>query len=89
MKTSAPTPRDREVFELLRAVINMKNSEIARKAGISASTIAKWRKPVKDGGTRHPQLYTMQKVARAAGMVFKLVPRTQHARVETSVEARN
>jgi DNA-binding phage protein len=66
--------RDREVFELLRAIVDMKASTVARKSGVAASTIAKWRKPLKEGGTRHPQFHTMQKVARAVGMRFQLMP---------------
>ena len=73
MKDSTRT-RDREVFELLRAVREKTNKEVAEKAGISPSTIANWRRPVQQGGTRRPQFYTMQRVARAAGMAFKLVP---------------
>jgi len=72
--SKADKSRDREVFDLLRAIRESSNREIAERAGISASTIANWRRPINEGGTRHPQFYTMQRVARAAGMAFQLQP---------------
>jgi DNA-binding phage protein len=65
--------RDREVFVLLRAIYGMKNAEIAKKAGVSSATIAKWRKPLNEGGTRHQRFHTMRLVAKAVGMRFELV----------------
>ncbi len=74
MSKPSDVSRDREVFQLLRAIYGQKNKDVARRAGSSPSTIAKWRKPVRDGGVRRPQFYTMQRVARAAGLQFKLMP---------------
>ncbi len=72
--------RDRQIFAVLRLVKDRKPSEIATKAKrsngktISASTIANWRKPVSQGGTKYPQHDTLAAVARAAGYKFDLVP---------------
>lgn len=82
MKARTASPRDREVFELLRVIVDQKASVLARKAGVSVSTIAKWRKPVKEGGTRHPQFHTMQRVARAVGMRFQLMPAVARKQAE-------
>jgi DNA-binding phage protein len=59
---------------LYRAIFGKKNSDVARKSGVSAQTIAKWRKSPTDGGTRHPRFHTMKLVARAVGMRFELAP---------------
>lgn len=65
--------RDREVFRVLRAIRGRTPEDVAKKAGISPSTIRKWRMSVADGGTRYPQHYTLAAVARAAGLRYELV----------------
>lgn len=66
--------RDRMVFEVLHAIQGRKASEVASKTYVAASTIAKWRKRVEDGGTRYPQCHTLAAVAAVAGLKFALVP---------------
>ncbi|MTV47250.1 hypothetical protein GM528_13050, partial [Streptococcus pneumoniae] len=44
--------RDRMMFNVLRAIRGKSNSEVAQASGISAQTIAKWRAPVANGGTK-------------------------------------
>lgn len=77
--------RDRAIFEVLRAVRGVKAAHVARKCFVSASTIAKWRKPVSAGGTRYPQHATLSAVARTAGLVYKLVPLREAARQEKPI----
>lgn len=62
------TTRDREVFILLRAIYGMTDSEVARRTDLSPATIARLRKPVKDG-----EFHTMQVIAKCVGMHFVLV----------------
>lgn len=64
---------DRTVFEVLHAIAGRKASEVASKTYVSASTIAKWRKGPKYGGTRYPQHHTLAAVAKVAGLRFSLV----------------
>jgi hypothetical protein len=66
--------RDRAIFDLLRAISHLSPAEIQRKTKISAQTIRNWRKPVSRGGTRYPQHWTMVQAARAAGLVYALMP---------------
>lgn len=66
--------RDRMVFEVLHAIQGRKASEVASKTYVAASTIAKWRKRIEDGGTRYPQCHTLAAVAAVAGLKFALVP---------------
>lgn len=75
-RKSAPhrPDRDRTIFAVLHAIQGRKASEVASKTYVSASTIAKWRRRVEDGGTRYPQHHTLEAVARVAGLKFALVP---------------
>lgn len=72
--------RDRAIFAVLRSLRGMSNAEISAKSGVSAQTIAKWRAPVATGGTKYPQFITLQAVAKACGMEFRLVERNDDAR---------
>lgn len=72
--------RDRALFAVLRAIRGKSNAEAAKGSGVSAQTIAKWRLTVAAGGTRFPQFYTMNAVARANGLEFRLVERSDDAR---------
>lgn len=64
----------RATFEVLHAIRDMTPAEVASKCYVSASTIYKWRKGWKNGGTKYPQHHTLMAVARVAGLKFKLVP---------------
>lgn len=66
--------RDRAIFEVLHAIRGRKASEVASKTYVAASTIAKWRKRIEDGGTRYPQHHTLAAVAAVAGLKWALVP---------------
>lgn len=71
---------DREIFRVLKLIKGLKPSEIVGDAkrsngkSVSPSTIANWRKPVSNGGTRYPQHDTLAAVARSAGYAYQLVP---------------
>ena len=67
--------RDRAIFAVLHHVRGIANAEVARRSGLSAQTIKNWRTPIAAGGTRFPQFYTLNRVAKAFGMEFKLVER--------------
>ena len=69
--------RDRAIFAVLRSIRGVSHADVAKKAGVSAQTIAKWRRPVADGGTKYPQFYTLNQVARAYGKEFRLVDRDE------------
>lgn len=64
---------DRTVFAVLHAIAGRTASEIASHTYVSASTIAKWRRGPKFGGTRYPQHHTLAAVAKVAGLRFSLV----------------
>lgn len=72
--------RDRAIFAVLRAIRGKSNAEVAASSGVSAQTIAKWRAPVATGGTKFPQLWTMNQVAKAHGLEFRLVERKDDSR---------
>lgn len=67
MRSPRDIARDRQIFEVLRLVRGLNHSEVARKAGISQSTVSKLRRSTKDGGTRFPHSVTLQAIAKAAG----------------------
>ncbi len=69
--------RDREMFMVLRVIMHHSDGEVARKSGVSASTIKKWRLSIKDGGTRHPRLHTLRQVAKAYDWGWALVPTSE------------
>jgi transcriptional regulator with XRE-family HTH domain len=62
------------IFAVLRAIRDKTPTEVAKKTFVSPSTIAKWRKPLSEGGTRYPQHATLAAVARDGGLEFQLVP---------------
>lgn len=68
--------RDRAMFQVLRAIRGMKPSEVSARSGISPATITNWRRPVANGGTRYPQFWTLNQVAKSCGLEFKLVDTT-------------
>lgn len=61
--------RDRMIFEVLRAIRNQTDREVAAKTYVSPSTIRNWR----NNTTRYPQHHTLSAVAATVGMEFKLV----------------
>lgn len=65
--------RDRDIFNVLRAIQGKSATEVSRKTYVSASTIRKWRLPVAKGGVRYPQHHTLSAVAATAGLEFRLV----------------
>ena len=73
-KRAARPERDRVVFQVLRSIRGISNADVARASGISAQTVAKWRAPIASGGTRFPQFWTLNRVAKAHGLEFKLLP---------------
>lgn len=79
--------RDRAVFAVLRSIRGVKPAEVAARSGVSEATIRNWRRPVADGGTRYPQFWTLNQVAKSFGMEFKLVERSDSADARQS-EAR-
>lgn len=62
--------RDRAIFEVLRAIKDMKTGQIARRTYVAASTINNWR----NNKTKYPQHHTLAAVARVAGLEYRLVP---------------
>lgn len=72
--------RDRAMFAVLRAIRGKSNAEAAAGSGISPQTIRLWRLTVEAGGTRFPQFYSLNQVAKAHGLEFKLVERNDDAR---------
>lgn len=71
--------RDRAIFSVLRAMRDRSPKDIAAKAGVSPQTIAKWKRPVAQGGTRYPQFWTLNRVANACGMEFRLCDKRESA----------
>lgn len=67
---------DREVFTVLRMVRESGESdkEICEQAGISPTTLKKWRLGYQNGGTRYPTGINLALVAQAAGYVKVWVP---------------
>lgn len=64
---------DRAVFEVLHAIAGRSALSVPKLTYVSASTIAKWRRGPKFGGTRYPQHHTLAAVAKVAGLRWKLV----------------
>lgn len=64
--------RDRALFAVLRVIRGETPSTVGKRAGVSPATILNWRGEVRSGGTRFPQFYTLNRVAKAYGMEFKL-----------------
>lgn len=80
--------RDRAMFAVLRAIRGKSNAEVSHASGISAQTIANWRAPVASGGTKFPQFWTLQQVAKAHGMEFKLIESSDDQRRPAHIEQR-
>jgi len=81
LKTKAYTKvvkpdHDREIFTVLRMVRESGKSdkEICEQAGISPTTLRKWRLGYQNGGTRYPTGINLALVAQAAGYVKVWVP---------------
>lgn len=72
--------RDREVFNVLRAIKGMSAPELSRKTFLSPSTIYKMRRA--HDGTRYPRHLTLAALARVAGMKYELVPIEAGEKVE-------
>lgn len=72
--------RDSEIFAVMHAVRGIPAAQIVRLAkrkfrrDISAATVSALRKPVGRGGTKFPQRYTLDTIARVGGLKFALVP---------------
>lgn len=64
---------DRAVFEVLHAIRDRSSVDVAREAGISDQTVRKLRWGPKYGGTRRPTHMTLDRLARVAGLAYKLV----------------
>ena len=64
--------RDRLTFETLRACRGESNKDAAGGV-VSPSTIANWRRPVRDGGTRFPQAITLNAVLHAHGKKLGII----------------
>ena len=64
---------DKAVFMVLHAVKGVSATKLASQTYVSASTIAKWRRGPKFGGTRYPQHHTLAAVAALAGLKWTLV----------------
>lgn len=81
--------KDRDVFDVLRLIRGKTPAEVSRDSGVSASTIAKWRWRLQDGGTRWPRHDTMRKVVESAGYRYALVEqeKTVSALPNSSVRA--
>lgn len=62
--------RDPMLSQVLAELDGIPAAKIARKTGISPSTINNWRKM---GGTRNPQHKTMEFALRTVGMYFAIV----------------
>lgn len=75
--------RDRALFAVLRAIKGLTNAEAAKGSGVSPQTIALWRRPVSVGGTKYPQFWTLNQVARAHGLEFKLVEMRETTSLQT------
>lgn len=72
-KVHVPGTRDRQMFALLRIVQGHKGTDVASRAKISPSTVYKWRKHPKDGGTVYPKMHTMELVLSAFGYTLEVV----------------
>jgi len=55
----------------------MKSAHVAKRSGLSPTTIANWRKGWKNGGTRFPQRWALAAVAAVAGLEWQLVPKVE------------
>lgn len=64
--------KDRLVFEVLRSVRGLSNSEAAGTA-CSPATIRNWRLPLSSGGTRYPRAITLNAVLHAHGKKLGVV----------------
>jgi hypothetical protein len=73
MNSNARLQRDRITFKTLRALRGLSNKEAVNGSTVSPSTIRKMRMPVKDGGTRHPQAFTLLRLLEAHGKTLDVV----------------
>jgi hypothetical protein len=64
--------KDRLVFEVLRSVKGLSNTEAASTA-CAPATIAAWRRPLSQKGTRYPRAITMNAVLHAHGKKLGVV----------------
>lgn len=71
---------DKAVFVVLHAVKGVSATNLASQTYVSASTIAKWRRGPKFGGTRYPQHHTLAAVAAIAGLKWALVSDVRKSR---------
>lgn len=87
MRKARDIARDRQIFEVLRLVKGINHSQVARKAGLSPTTVSKLRRSTKDGGTRFPHSITLQAIARAAGYRMAWEPIEDARRSERETRA--
>ncbi len=64
--------KDRLVFEVLRSVRGLSNTEAAGDA-VAPGTIAAWRRPLRDGGTKYPRAISLNAVLHAHGKKLGVV----------------
>lgn len=80
MNESERLRRDRITFQVLRTIRGLSAKEAVSTSSVSPSTIRAMRKPVRDGGTRHPQAFTLTRILEAHGFTLGVVPLNSKAR---------
>jgi transposase len=73
MKPSDSLTRDQLTFRVLRTLKGLSNKQAVENSTVSPSTVYKMRLPVKDGGTRHPQAFTLTRLLEAHGYTLAIV----------------
>lgn len=72
MNSSDSLRRDRLTFSVLRVIRGLKARDAVNGSTVSPSTIRAMRKPVRDGGTRHPQAWTLIRILEAHGKTLTI-----------------